>query len=560
MRHTKHSSTLSVRALAFLLTTGAFIASCDRSEQEDLAPGSGNAGNGTPAAFSIRLQGTPGYSDTQTGTRSAGNGEPLIAEWVKVSSFDATRPVTRNREQAAEGDGGPRIALMELTEDTGSARPATRGVMPAGYTFRVIAFLKTGGGYEFQSVADYASKGGNVTPELTGGEIYLSVGQTYRFVAYSFNNTKPIADPVTKRYDWNSTPVEIPDLNNDFMTYDSGDRIITDKNFTLPVSFNQQLCKLTVKISATGFADNAFTNCTGVYIEQGGNLSSWTPGASGVTASTNNSDPFTIPDNSTTTFVRLVPFASARTITVHFGTLTVGGKDAGNTDITSAASVQLKPGKSYTLTAQFKKSIGINVPVGNITMSYKKSCKQADKETLSKLLWAEGNLIGTGTPQANDYAWTSSTTGYGDYYTYLSTYTGDTSTNGIDPCTKLKPGIYGTGWYTPTYEEILSLTNCTNKKPATHKDGTKGMWFMNPTSGLFLPFAGARGGGSGTSAMGGVGNATKEGYYWSQTIRHLPSSDNPWMLRFASTNNYAEPYDQPKTYGGSVRCVKKLPK
>ena len=67
--------------------------------------------------------------------------------------------------------------------------------------------------------------------------------------------------------------------------------------------------------------------------------SSWTVGSDAVSANTNNTATFSISDNSTAS-VRLVPFASERPITVHFGTLTVGGIAANNTDITSQ-SVQL---------------------------------------------------------------------------------------------------------------------------------------------------------------------------------------------------------------------------
>ena len=157
MKYTEHLSTIAVRTLSILMTTGILLAGCERQEQESLAPGSGdNAGSGKQVTFSIRLQGVPEYNAPDGETRGTRSGEPLIAEWVKVNSFDATRPVEELGEVVAGNEsGGPRIALMELREDTVSVRPATRGTMPAGYTFRVIAFLKTSAGYEFQSVALY---------------------------------------------------------------------------------------------------------------------------------------------------------------------------------------------------------------------------------------------------------------------------------------------------------------------------------------------------------------------------------------------------------------------
>ena len=102
--------------------------------------------------------------------------------------------------------------------------------------------------------------------------------------------------------------------------------------------------------------------------------------------------------NNTSTSARLVPFSGARAITVHFGTLTVGGKDANNLDITSSQSVKLLAGKSYTMTVQFKKGgPGIQVPPGDIVLGGT-DCTEQDKSDLSNLSWAPGNLR-----QQNDY-------------------------------------------------------------------------------------------------------------------------------------------------------------
>lgn len=547
MRHTKYSSTIGICILAALTTAGILLSGCDRSEQESLAPVGGSTGSGTPAAFHIRLQGTPGYSMADEGTPATrSGGEALIAEWVKVNTFDATRPVTGSDVEDGGENGGPRIALMELREDTVSARPATRGVMPAGYTFRVIAFWKTAaGGYEFQSVADYASNG-TAAPVLQRGGMYLSVGQTYRFVAYSFNNTVDMGTLPTD-YTWNSTSISIPDLDSDFMTYDSGDKLIAGEDFTLPVGFRQQLCKLTVKISATGFDSNTFTDCTGVYISQGGRHLLWVVGQDGIAANTDNSAPFSIPDNSTAT-VRLVPSGSPRQVTVHFGTLTVGGKIANGTEITGSQNVRLRAGKGYTLTVQFAKKVGVQLSPEKINLTAN-GCTDQDKADLSLLKWAEGNLKSTGDGSVSDYVWTTPTD-YGYYYTFMSTYTGDRSQNGIDPCTKLAPSKYGTGWRTPSMNELTKLSRCTDKQVISN-NGVMGMWFMNNPNGVFLPAAGKRDNfvGSGTSPTYASGI---DGYYWSSDAYN---SSNGYSLTFNSGYIGITHYSN-RTNGFSVRCVK----
>ena len=529
----------------------ALLSSCNQDDMDsDLypdrpVPGGDGSCDGAPVSFSINLQGAPEYNSPGSSGPSPGSSsrstrscEPLISEWVKVSSFNATRSIDEN-------DVPGSIAAMELFEDAVATTPQTRGVMPTGYYFRLIAFKKSGSGYVFQSVADYTSNGGSA-PVLKQGRMNLPIGQTYRFVAYSFNNTTSMG-ALPSTYTWNSTSISIPNLSNDFMTFVSGDIKASGTSLSLPVSFTHQLCKLTIKISATGFDSNTFSNCAGVYVKEGGSSSSWTVGASGIAANTSNSATFSIPNNNTSTSTRLVPFSGARAITVHFGTLTVGGKDANNLDITSSQSVKLLAGKSYTMTVQFEKGgPGIEVPPGDIILGT--SCTEQDKADLSKLSWAPGNLR----QQNGDGSGSTIMAGpteYGHYYTWYSTYTGNTSRNNTDPCTTLVTGTYGTGWRTPSKNELEKLSRCTDTSIVTHS-GMSGMWFMSTSTGLFLPVAGYRDSdvGSGTTA---TGNAGTYGFYWSSGATGSGRGDG---LYFFSGSAYV--YDYNNTHGFSVRCVK----
>lgn len=526
----QHTSKIVSAAWLFIF----ILSGCGQTELEGLLPASDDSSTGEPVELRISLADSPEYNNETTSTPATRSGEPLIGEWVKVNSFSATR--------SAEEYEGPAIAAMELFEDSVSSAPQTRTNMADGYYFRLIAFKKVGENYEYQSAADYTASGAS-DPVLKKGNmgIFLT-GQTYRFVAYSFNNTSQMG-ALPSTYTWNSTSISIPNLSNDFMTFDSGDKVVSGETFALPVSFTHQLCKLTVKISATGFDSNTFTNCTGVYIKQGGNSSSWTVGASAVTANTNNTATFNIANNNTTTSTRIVPFASARTITVHFGTLSVGGKNANNTDITSSQSVKLLAGKSYTMTVQFRKKMGIQVPSSDINLTGN-GCTAQDKTDLSKLTWADGNLKSRGGAGSKNYIWTT-TTDYGYYYTWYSAYTGDTSRTNSDPCSELNPATYGTGWRTPSNNEFTKLARCTDKQLTN-----KGMWFMNKAKGLFLPAAGIRyySVGSGTTASDRAGT---EGYYCSSDARN---SDLGHILNFKS--GYSGVYDDDKTAAFSVRCVK----
>lgn len=523
----QHTSKIVSAAWLFIL----ILSGCGQTELEGLLPASDDSSTGEPVELRISLADSPEYNNETTSTPATRSGEPLIGEWVKVNSFSATR--------SAEEYEGSAIAAMELFEDSVSGTPQTRAIMATGYYFRLIAFKKVGANYVFQSVADYTANGASA-PVLKQGKMILPTGQTYRFVAYSFNNSSPMG-ALLSSYTWNSTSISIPNLSYDFMTFDSGDKVVSGETFALPVSFTHQLCTLTVKIAATGFDSNTFSNCTGVYIKQGGNSSSWTVGARAITADTDDTAQFDIPNNNTTTSTRIVPFASARTIAVHFGTLSVGEKNVNNADITSSQSVKLLAGKSYTMTVQFKKKLGIQVPSGDINLG--NSCTDQDKTDLSKLIWADGNLNSIGN---KDYTWTPKATDYGYYYTWYSTYTGTASTNNTDPCSRLNAATYGSGWRTPRRDEFQKLARCTDRVMTSG-----GMWFMNNTIGLFLPAAGNRdrSEGSGTEATSLYGS---EGDYWSSDTSN--GNGNGQSLTFDGYSVGIVGYI--KTYGLSVRCVK----
>lgn len=525
--------------LCFLIPVYCVIMfSCSQSEFDSIDPDN-NVPEGDPVEISISLNDSPGYSDSDmnnTGNPSTRESAPLVAEWVKPEHFSVTR--------SADDYEGPAIAAMELFETPDSADVSgvtTRATMASGIYFRLIAFKKSGSSYVFQSVADYTSNGASA-PTLKQGKMAASMGATYRFVAYSFNNSSAIGT-LPGTYTWNSSSISIPNLSNDFMIYDSGDKVVSGESYSLSISFTHQLCKLTIKPSVTGFSTNNYS-CSNAYISQGGNSSSWTIGSASIAANTNNTANFSIANTTSgSATIRIVPFAAARTISVYFGTLSVGGKAANGTTITSSQSVKLLAGKSYTMIVQFKKMMGNQVPSGDINLTGN-GCTAQDKTDLAKLTWADGNLKSTG---SSNYVWTTSSD-YGYYYTWYSTYTGNTSTNSTDPCSKLNSTTYGTGWRTPSNNELTKLARCTNKTLVSSP--AKGMWFMNSSKGLFLPAAGFRyfTVGAGTTASYGVGTY---GYYWSSNAY---DSVNAYFLRLASGSSGINTYNKPG--GFSVRCVK----
>ena len=471
------------------------------------------------------------YMESHVDTPDTTGRRTLVDEWVPVKE-----PPTGRAIPAAVPYEGPSAVRMTLCEEPqATTRASTLG---NGIYFRLIAFRKVGSNYVFQSAADFTTNGASA-PTLRQGKLLTRAG-TVRVIGYSFNSTAAMGT-IPSAYAYNGTSVTIPNMSNDFMVYDSGDIAnVSTISHNLSVSFTQKLCKLTVKLSLSQFGSNTFTNCTGVYVSQGGNASAWTigPSTNNVSANTGNTPTFSIANNSTAT-VRLVPFSGSRAITVHIGTLKLSNYfNANNRNITSSQNVQLQPGKSYTITLKFE--LGVQLAASDITLT-QNGCTASDKNNLAKLRWATGNLKSTG---STNYVWTSSTD-RGYYYTFYSTYTGNKTTNNTDPCSKLNTAYYGTGWYTPSENDYISLSRCTDKVLTNG-----GMWFMNKSIGVFLLASGGIGWGGGSSTGDPTSDAGTGGQYWSSTYN---KNDGKRLVFYNGSAGIALDH---LTSGLAVRCVK----
>ncbi|MCE8980630.1 hypothetical protein [Bacteroides fragilis] len=473
------------------------------------------------------------YMESHVDTPDTTGGRTLVDEWVPVKESPASRAIP-----AAVPYEGPSAVRMTLREEPQvTTRAATLG---NDIYFRLIAFRKVGSNYVFQSAADFTTNGASA-PTLRQGNLLTRAG-TVRVIGYSFNSTAAMGT-IPSSYTYNSTSVTIPNMNSDFMVYDSGDIAnVSTISHNLSVSFTQKLCKLTVKLSLSQFGSNTFTNCTGVYVSQGGNVSAWTigPSTNNVSANTGNTPTFNIANNSTAT-VRLVPFSGSRAITVHIGTLKLSNYfNANNRNITSSQNVQLLPGKSYTITLKFE--LGIQLAASDINLT-QNGCTASDKNYLAKLRWATGNLKSTG---STNYIWAPSQTETGYYYTWYSTYTGNKTTNNTDPCSKLNTAYYGTGWRTPSENDYIPLSRCTDKVLTNG-----GMWFMNKSIGIFLLAAGTIGNGGGSATSNPNYSTAKTGQYWTSKKdgenRGISFTFNP-----SSTFMFSD-Y---QATGIPVRCVK----
>ena len=512
----------------FLLLSG-----CERSDYENAVPGRDNQVSGEPVTFSISMSNIPQYNDPGSAGAASRSGEPIISEWVKVNSFSMTRSAGKDYQE-------PKLALLEMVEDSVPVA-GTRGVMPSNYRFRLIAFKQSGNGnYVYHSAGEYTSNGSSAPTLAEGGIKVLSRGQTYRFVGYTFNNSASMG--TFPAYTWNST-IPIPNMNNDFLTFDSGDVAISGDTYELSVNFEHQLTKLTVKPDAVGLGTEKVTNCSGVYIKKGCSSSTWSVGGTSIDNNGSNSASFNISDNGSAT-VRLVPLGVLQQVSVYIGAINAGGYALSNLNFTSSQSVKMLSGKSYTMTIRISFP-GITVAASEINLGGT-TCTADNKTALSKLTWAAGNLKSSDNTKL--YEWTTPTD-YGYYYTWNSTYTGGISSDGIDPCSRLDESKYGVGWRTPTSAEMEILNRCTTGQMADN-NGIPGIWFMNPTIGLFLPLAGYRSTDKGCGIAPTLG-LTEEGRYWCSN-----EMNSLFGYYFKVSDKSSVVTVTNKMYGFSVRCVR----
>lgn len=185
---------------------------------------------------------------------------------------------------------------------------------------------------------------------------------------------------------------------------------------------------------------------------------------------------------------------------------------------------------------------GIRVMKENNTLCNDK----ADKEKLERLIWAEGNLEGTGNYPL--YAWTEEQTSYGYYYPWAGIQ-GDR-----DPCTMLDRTKYGIDWRLPSYDELDTLLRCGRPGDLTTKTGERvnGYWCMDWGRGVFLPFA-------------GTADLTYNEYRFATAPDVIPDvKEATYWTNESLTYIYFDTSDHinrgmSKTYGASVRCVKEVP-
>lgn len=525
-----------ITLLCFILT----IAAC--SSDDGLLPADDSNGYSDTewTTLSIGSVATCPYNSSTAASRSGTDSSPeeyQINEWVAVPHFN---PMRSGEDPNYEG---PRIAMMRVRTDSAVNAAQTRVATGNNIMFRVIVFVKNNGSYTFSSTADYTVSGTGAPTPVQNNQPPLSVplGSTFRVIAFSENTTSLSQDAKTT-YAWNEN-IAITDLNRDFMTYDSGDLTTLTMTYSLTsIQFNHQLSKVNVSLNASGFTSNTISGISGAKLVGAGTTGTWSIGSTSAITASNASD-LSLTFSGTSASCLTFPQSTGKAVTIGFGSITVGGKTISNISVSSNSTLTMAKGKSYTMSVNFNKKIGNQIPEEEI-----KFCSGSDKTSLSKLTWATGNLKSTA---STNLEWAPTQEDYGYYYTYNSIYTGNAAQLNVDPCTRLNSTIYGTGWRTPTINEIKKLSRCGEGGDLTTYNSVKGMWFLTNNGGVFLPAAGCRFNNIGSGTQPTMYPKTR-GFYWSISNTTTVTGT---CLEFSRNSGvtYAEESGQ---NGYSVRCVK----
>ena len=150
--------------IGVMTASSLWLSGCTQEEKYPFFPEKGyDSGTVIPIKISMAENGEYN-SYTPENDMAPRYNAPLIAEWAGVQTL------SRTRTKESPEYNGPRIASMELTENTPSTLTTRANTLSTDVYFRLIVFRKSGNNYVFQSAADYTSNGAS-SPVLKKGKL-----------------------------------------------------------------------------------------------------------------------------------------------------------------------------------------------------------------------------------------------------------------------------------------------------------------------------------------------------------------------------------------------------
>lgn len=542
-----HSHVLSALIAITLIAAG-----CEQTVPETPAlPGSDSNTNEKIVNLSIKVGQIPQYNDQRNENDNEMSAVPAVSDRVRPALPNLT---PASDESVILSESGELInPQLIVTEDTQINRSATRSILPSGRKFRLIVFKKTGGGYVYQTAADYTSSGAS-SPILSKGSMRLPVNNTFRIVAYTFNTNEDMG-PFLSTYTWQSTSIPIPNMSRDFLTCVLSDLTPSEDRLNVVLNFTHQLAEVLVSINATNFQSTIPDRCEGLTINPAGDQSGWIIGQPDIVQKNNSSQPVSFSNGREVT-VRVIPYANSSKITAHIDRLVISGINIQNITIQSTLGVKILKGRRYRFQINITDGTpGIVVPADKITQG-DAQCTETDKRYLSSLRWSTSDMYGE--PGSSAYNWADKAgREYGTLYEFNYLFgRGNPPGGGTDPCSLLPPAVYGTGWRMPNQTTVESLKRCNDARTPTW---ARFELLTRDGSGPMLDAPGYKAG-----PVAQIQQRNDVGYFWSSALR-APTGSSPsnyWDVILITTWNNSNRrvsigwYTNKRWIYQSVRCIK----
>ncbi|WP_337084503.1 hypothetical protein [Elizabethkingia anophelis] len=520
-------------SVGLLLSAVLFSQSCSNRETaiEEI-------GSGERAQLIVNIEGVVAEAATsgaQASVKTTGTYATLQPQ-KEISFNESIKALTSVTQQPIE----------QNTKDTKLNTTAATVQLPTkpmtkDYTYRIIMYKADG---SFFSSTDLSAG--------TAGSIHVYEGQTYKWYAYSYNNSAAIP-AITD----NQNPTIATAVNKDLL-YASGEVTIGTSpqgqmlTQNLPITFEHKMSKISLAINARGMNATIKDNIvvamqTPVSFSQGNlNLKTGVMQANG---SVNYAigDPITF-QNSTDygnaikeAFFYTIQSTGALSLSFKHNTIDVKYSDnteesliAPSTSLTSNFSVTPVPGKNTNLNIILYKIGG----------------------TIDGVTWASGNLgYENGQPVIRPSDLMRATD---PFYTFTDYWFGRASAPGgtadqVDPCTKVFPE---NTWRLPTRAEFQILVNKKND-PSTQYDGNGIVYSVS-----FLADGGKRVNfnpdGRRTMSGENIINPGTNGFYWTST-RRTGNQFYAFQTGRAIASNVPPHLDSYYTASGNrltIRCVR----
>ncbi|MDR1527657.1 MAG: fimbrillin family protein, partial [Dysgonamonadaceae bacterium] len=325
-------------------------------------------------------------------------------------------------------------ASLEVAPPEPTRAPLT---FSSGTLIIIAAYL--GANTTATASAVYEVNGSAFTPYNSGPELSVTSGQTYRFVAYSYNSSSPLTHSASE-----TIPLSPANADDGNFLWGMTDASVSAGSSTVSITMKRRLSRASVRIT-TPSSSYPIIAISGITIGPGHSVDmslkdgSFTSTASTIPQSVTLLASSTLPSTAVETDNCLVCTNGSTTTTVTIGSITINSKTY--TNPTAYFNKQLEPNKSYILRVDIMKGVawaGSNVYWDGTKLTFKPHGYVGEENNCQGVFFHWGSLVGISPSDATSLTVWNTNTSTGTA-TYVPSY--------IDPSTHSWSTVRG-GLYT----------------------------------------------------------------------------------------------------------------